>query len=334
MSRTSVNKFFFIARFTAVSISTLVFLSSASVWGQQQTLENNMCDEPSGRIYSNGDRTWKAGKKICLGEKIEPVDGSTVTVLCFLNRKFVYLNRSTIFDAQVCAPPSNEAVQCSVLNISLCPRSYKGPDDEKNSPIVNSPYGSSIINNRPYISWRSVAEADSYTVVLKGNGVDWETNVENTTSIPYPKGQKELRYGNAYTITVISNRGGKPLNSSQSLVYLLPSNDIQQILAEVNQVKELELSPDEAAFRDLDTIFMSKFLLDETIKILKAQVMAGSQNPTLFRVLGDRYLGALLLEEAKQSYTTAEQLAKKNSNIIELEKIQFGLKSVELLKNK
>ncbi|RCJ29167.1 hypothetical protein A6769_36060 [Nostoc punctiforme NIES-2108] len=329
-----IKKVFAVRLTTLVSIPTLILLLASSAWGQQRILLHNLCKEPSGRVYSTGDLFLKTGRYLCLGERINPQNGSAVKVLCFLNRKILYLKQSTIFNAQICAPPPNEAVQCSVLNIVPCPHDYKGSDEEKNLPIVTSPYGSSIINNRPEISWRSVAGADSYTVVVKGNGVEWEEDVKNTISIPYPKQQKELQYGNTYTITVISNHGDQALNSSPLVVHLLPVDDVQWIKDEVKQVFDLGLPPDEAAFRDLDAIYMSKLLLDESIKTLKARVVAGSQNPTLYRLLGDRYLGALLPEDAKHNYTIAAQLALSSSNTSELEKVQSGLKLVKWLKDR
>ncbi|WP_341531964.1 hypothetical protein WKK05_40455 (plasmid) [Nostoc sp. UHCC 0302] len=317
-----------------VSISALILLVTGSAWGQQRTLEKKLCDEPSGRVYNTGDRFLRAGRYLCLGQRINPINGSAVQVLCFLNRKILYLKQSTIFNAQICAPPPNEALQCSVLNVAPCPHDYKGPDDEKDAPIVTSPYGSSIINNRPQISWRSVAGADSYTVVVKGNGVNWEVDVKNAVTLSYPKERKELRYGNTYTITVISNQGDQPLNSSPLVVHLLPGNDVEEIREQVKQINELGLPADEAAFRDLDAIYMSKLLLDESIKTLKARVAAGSQNPSIYRLLGDRYLGALLPLEAGQAYTKAEQLAKSSGNGSELEKVRSGLELLKLFKDR
>lgn len=335
MLRSQTKKVFAVRRFTTFgSISILILLVTSSAWGQQRILLHNLCKEPSGRVYSTGDRFLRSGRYLCQGERINPQNGSAVKVLCFLNRKILYLKQSTIFNAQICASPPNEAVQCSVLNIVPCPHDYKGPDEEKNLPIVTSPYGSSIINNRPEISWRSVPGADSYTVVVLGNGVEWEKDVKNTTSIPYPKEQKELQYDNTYTITVISNHGDQALNSSPLVVHLLPVDDVQWIKDEVKQIKDFGLPPDEAAFRDLDAIYMSKLLLDESIKTLKARVMAGSKNPTIYRLLGDRYLGALLADEAEQSYTIAAQLALSSGKTSELEKVQSGLKLVKWLKNR
>ncbi|MCF2152213.1 hypothetical protein IQ276_038675 [Desmonostoc muscorum LEGE 12446] len=319
---------------TFIVISTLISLTIGSAWGHQRILEKKLCNEPSGRVYGTGDRFLRTGRYLCPGERINPTKGNTVKVLCFLNRKFLYFKQPTIFNAQICAPPPSEAVQCSVLNIVPCPHDYKGPDEKKNAPIVTSPYGSSIVNNRPQISWRSVAQADSYTVIVKGNGVHWQTDVKDTTVLPYPKEQEELQYGNTYTITVIANQGSKPLDYAPLVIHLLPFDEVQQVSDEVKQIDALGLPSEEAALYDLDAIYMSKFLLDESIKTLQARVVAGSSNPTLYRLLGDRYLGALLPEEAEQAYTIADQLAKSSGDTFEIQKVQSGLKLVKWLEQR
>ncbi len=54
-----------------------------------------------------------------------------------------------------------------------------------------------------------------------------------------------------------------------------------------------------------------------------------SRNPTLYRVLGDRYLRAWLTNEAKRQYTKAFEIAKSSNNSKELQKAQEGLKMVK-----
>ncbi|WP_225226312.1 hypothetical protein [Komarekiella delphini-convector] len=114
---------------------------------------------------------------------------------------------------------------------------------------------------------------------------------------------------------------------------MLPQSDAKQILDAVKQIKSLKLPPDEAAFLDLDAIFMSRRLLNETIETLKIRKAAGSQNPVLYRTLGDRYVEARLPEEAYREYTIAVQLAQSNGNLDELEKVQERLKLIQIITN-
>ncbi|MBW4676572.1 MAG: hypothetical protein KME52_21925 [Desmonostoc geniculatum HA4340-LM1] len=96
----------------------------------------------------------------------------------------------------------------------------------------------------------------------------------------------------------------------------------------MKQVNELALPPDEAAIWDKDAVYMSRSLLNETIETLKAREAAGSQNPTLYRVLADRYLEAWLPREALREYTLAAQLAKSTNNLDELARVKEGLKII------
>ncbi|MHC5916811.1 MAG: hypothetical protein ACYTXE_38875, partial [Nostoc sp.] len=211
------------------------------------------------------------------------------------------------------------------LNQNGCPVT-KGSGEDQDSVKLITPYGNILLNTRPTISWRPVKNATSYTVDITSYEFHWQTEVESTT-LPYPKGQQELPYGGAYTITVTANQGNSSVGSPGSLVvHVLPESDVRQVLEEVNHIKKLGLSPDEAAFLDLDIVYMSKGFLNETINTLKARVAAGSKNPTLFRVLGDRYLDAWLPDEAFREYKKAEWLAKSSGNSNELAQVQSRLK--------
>jgi len=57
-------------------------------------------------------------------------------------------------------------------------------------------------------------------------------------------------------------------------------------------------------------------------------VEAGSNNPSIYRALGDRYLEADL--HAKRKYEIGSQVSKKAANPSELNKAQVGLKAVQV----
>lgn len=138
-----------------------------------------------------------------------------------------------------------------------------------------------------------------------------------------------MQYGNVYKFSIIANQGDSPVTYSSSVLLVSPESKAQQVMATVRQIKSLNLPPDEAAF-DLDIVYMSQGLLTETINTLKARIAAGSQSPTLYRVLGDRYLEAGLPDSAKQEYTMAAALAQQSDNLVELTKAQAGLKRTAL----
>lgn len=290
------------------------------------TRSNSRQCEPIGRVLSTGDRSWVVGSLLCQGDRLHPVNGSSIEVLCYLNRKVLWLGSGSVTNK--CVPQAKQqAQQCTLTNRSNCPKP-KGPREDSNVPALISPYSSAILNTRPNLSWYSVPGANSYTVQVSGADINWEKEVGNLV-LSYPKEQPALQPGNAYKITIIANQGDSSISASSSAVNVIPENEAKQIIATVKHISSLNLPKDEEAF-DFDSVYMSKNLLNETIDVLKAQVEAGSQNPTIYRVLGDRYLEAGLPDDAKREYTMATTLAKRIDNLAELAKAQAGLKRAKL----
>lgn len=318
-----------VSRVQVVTIALIMLLSnSGDALAQPKLVAKRVCINELGRIVSLGDRYLAVGSEICLGDKINPVNGSKVKAVCYSSRQVLEFQQSVIFGVSgICTPPQfqSERRQCTPLNRDGCPK-MKGPDEDQDSLKLITPYGNILLNTRPTISWYPVKNATSYTVEVTSYEFHWGTEVKDTILFS-PKERKELEYGAAYTISVTANKSDSPINSPGSLVvHVLPESDVKQVLEEVNVISKLGLSADEAALKDLDIIYMSKGFLDETINSLKARVAAGSKNPTLFRVLGDRYLDAWLLDEAFREYKKAEWLAKNSGNSNELAQVQSRLK--------
>lgn len=285
------------------------------------------CEQPIGRVLSNGDSRLAAGSLLCKGDRLQPANGATVQVLCYLNREVLQLGSGVVSNKCVPLSEQHQAQQCTPQSRANCPR-RKGPGEERNTPTLLNPYSSALLNTRPYLSWYAMAGATSYTVQVKGKDVNWERTVSKN-ALPYPQEQPAMQYGNVYKVTVIANQGDSPVTASSSVLIVSPESEVQQVRATVKQIQNLNLPQDETAF-DLDTVYMSQDLLTEAINTLKARIQAGSQNPTLYRILGDRYLEAGLPDSAKREYTTAAVLAKKADNLAELTKAQAGLKRAAL----
>jgi hypothetical protein len=273
-------------------------------------------------------RNLQSGNLLCKGDRIYPNQNARVEILCYSNKKRFKIQQSSFLKIEdLCTPlqPSS-ARRCTPLTLNNCP-TRKGPNGNENAPKIIQPYGKILINNRPLISWSAVTGATSYTVLVKGPGVDWQTEVKDTT-LSYPSDRKELQYGNAFTITVIVNSGNSPISADSSVVHLLSESKIKQINQVVQQINSLGLAPDEI-FVDLNAIYMSEGLLNETIETLKERARAKSQNPSVYRILGDRYIEAWLPEEAKRVYTKAVGLARVERNSEELAIAQERLRILE-----
>ncbi|MBG1268475.1 tetratricopeptide repeat protein [Nostoc sp. WHI] len=310
-----------------VVASTILLLGWSNAWGQVKPEAKRRC-KVIGRVTSVSDLRWRVNSLLCSGDRITPMNGRTVNTLCYLNGEFLDFKQSSIFDVEdKCRLPHDRVRLCTGLNPTECD-GIKGPT---NVPMLISPYGSSMLSTRPVISWYAIPQATSYTVVVSGYEFYWEKTVDKTiTALPYPKEQKELQFFNTYKFTVLANVGDTPISSSETLVVSVLRQEEQDAFAErVKQITELNLPPDEAAIWDLDAVFMARNLLNETIESLKIRVAAGSQNPTVYRLLADRYLEAWLPKEALREYKKAAQLAKNTNNLDELARVQEGLKIVE-----
>jgi hypothetical protein len=323
------------------SISTLVVISSiSSSWGQSQQKALRQCIKADGKVMSEGDRYLRPGSSLCPGDKIHPNNGATVTVICFLNRKILYIRQDNVSDTtKQCARPQaieSEQYLCTNLKPQNCPAEFKGANDENTlpKPTLISPYISRgrILTTQPSISWRKVPEATSYTVEIEGNNVNWQVQVDNTI-LPYPKDQPQLEFSDTYRITVVAYQRDSIISYAPLVFSILPQEEQQEIASLVQQVNKMKLPLDEAAVWYLDPIFMSKNLVNESIETLKARVAKGSKNPAIYRVLADRYLEAGLPDKAFGEYTTAKKLAKSSGNSKELSKVQEGLKLWEFITN-
>ncbi|MDZ4877799.1 MAG: hypothetical protein CLLPBCKN_007234 [Chroococcidiopsis cubana SAG 39.79] len=315
-----------------VEIALLFAFTDGVAWATspsvpaRNSLAQAKCN-PIGRIMNDGDRYWKTGSLLCKGDRLEPVKGKSVQVLCYLTRQVLYLKVGVASELeQKCALPATTPMPCSIENHSNCLQP-KGPIAASGVPSVISPYGSEIATVRPLLAWHSVAGATSYTVRVEGRGVAWEKSIDAATlRLTYPTDKPQLIFGNAYKITAIANKGKAPFKADSSVVNVLPENTIKRVFDVVRKIESLNLPSDEAALLDLDAIYMSENLLDESIKALE-KVSKTTSNPSVKRMLGDRYLEAGLIREAIYSYEATLKLANKKKDREELSKAKKGIET-------
>lgn len=283
------------------------------------------CDPQMGRIISNGDKHLSAGSLICKGDKIEVLNGGYVEFFCFSSGNILKLSSGTI-PLDKCAEPDEALPTCNPTNTNSC-HTRKGGTEGSDEPTIISPYSTSTLNSRPKITWTAVKGATSYKVKVKSYEFGWE-KVVNQTRLAYPSDEKEFQHGTPYTIDVFAYIDGEAFSYDETFVDVLSVAKQEQIAQKIKRIKDLGLPPDETIL-DVDVIYTAENLLNETIEMLKTATKTNSQNPTLYRVLGDRYLKAKLPKSAKSEYLTAAELAKSSKNSKELQKAQSGLKLVE-----
>lgn len=165
-----------VSRVKVVTIALIMLLSnSGSALAQPKLVAKRVCINELGRIVSDSDRYLRAGSEICLGDKINPTNGSTVKAVCYSSRQVLEFQQSAVFGVSgICTQPQFQAErrQCTPLNQSGCPK-MKGPGEEQDSLKLISPYGNILLNTRPTISWHPVKNATSYTVEVTSYEFHW-----------------------------------------------------------------------------------------------------------------------------------------------------------------
>ncbi|MHC5916873.1 MAG: hypothetical protein ACYTXE_39200 [Nostoc sp.] len=280
--------------------------------------------EPIGRIMERGEKRFDAKSLICEKESIEVLNGATIDFLCYSSGNILKLSSGIVSDK--CPKIETINANCNPNNVVGCFRP-KGGTEGSDEPTIISPYSTSTLNSRPEITWTPVKGATSYKVKVESYEFGWE-KIVNQTRLTYPSDEKKFQPGSIYTIYVFAYKDGNAFSYNSTLVNVLSVAYQEEIAFKIKRIKDLGLPADETVL-DIDAIYASENLLNETIDLLKTATATPSRNPTLYRVLGDRYLRAWLPNEAKQQYTKAFELAKNSKNSKELQKAQEGLKMVD-----
>jgi hypothetical protein len=302
-----------------VSILTLANVNSA--WGEQVvrvTSQDRSC-EPIAKVIS-GDVHYQPLTKLCQEDKVSANNGGIVKIFCYSRGSVLKISTGLV--GKHCSALSNtERRGCTMLTGRNCVNP-KGPNEE-NAPRLITPYGVEIMNPRPILSWSTTSTATSYSVQVKGIGVNWEVEVEGNSLI-YPQDKPAMKSGNVYTVNIIAMRKDEPLIARASPLLLSPTHKTQEIAKTINILANLKQSPDDLAV-DIDAVYEAQNLVHNSIEVLNARAEAGSKNPTIYRLLGDRYLIAKLAQRANKAYLTAKVLAQKSNNALELTKAQAGI---------
>lgn len=298
-------------------LASIIYIQTiAGAWGQGSS---SNC-KPVGRVLSGGDRNLVAGSLLCQGDRLNPLPGKNVQVLCFLqSRVLSFIGLKSL--ASRCQPPQTGIRRCPGNSNSIC---WKPRGDGASAITLNRPYGSLIVDNRPLIAWTPVQGATRYLVEVHGNGISWQRQVQQE-SLPYPADQPALAAGNAYEVGITAYSSTKPLAAESFTLNLLSLKEEKEVDRLVDQVKSWNLPPDELALLDLDSIYYGRGLMDKTITQLRERCKDGTNDPAVYRLLGDRLLEAGSEKEAKDAYRNALQLALRSQDTLEIANARAGL---------
>lgn len=199
-------------------------------------------------------------------------------------------------------------------------------------PYIISPRSTAILTDKPLLHWNGAPSVTVYTVKLSSQqGIIWSQKVKGT-QIVYP-GKPSLRPGVAYSVVVEAAHGKSSQDEeTRELQFnLLPQPQVQQVQEEVARLRQQGL-PDEIKALYLADLYRDRQynLLAEAISTLEALAIKGSQNPIVYRLLGDLYwqIGLKLLAES--NYLKAIALATTPENVEERAVAEFSLGNLYL----
>ncbi|MGF1603667.1 MAG: hypothetical protein ACFCU8_16920 [Thermosynechococcaceae cyanobacterium] len=145
----------------------------------------------------------------------------------------------------------------------------------------------------------------------------------------YPTDAEPLKAGSVYSVVVqaLDASGNSIAQNSTTLIVLHDSE--QQKIARIKAVIDAAgLSDDDRAL-ETEVLYRDRRLQEASISLLETRVTAGSQNPNIYKVLGDLYRQEGLIDLAGDRYTTAADIAAKQNDEELLSEVQKELLELE-----
>jgi len=194
-------------------------------------------------------------------------------------------------------------------------------------PYVISPRKTHLLNAIPRLRWNPVPGVTSYTVTVRGEGVQWQTKVDGT-EVKYP-GHPALQPGIWYSLVVETDTGrsSREENLPGLGFSVLNSEEAGRITASVEKLQRLNLPTNEEGFAQAQ-LYVTQNLSAEAIEILEQLIAQGAHKVALYTTLGDLYRETGLYWLAEQQYHYAIDAAGISNDIEGLAEAQASLGEV------
>jgi len=246
------------------------------------------------------------GAELCLGDLLRP-EGATVIVQCAdaNQTRWTVPDRVTSGVASGCPPPT-EPISTPFGPI---PPTRGETIASSRIPYIISPRSTLLLNAQPTLRWNAVPGAKSYSVRIRGEGLDWvKPNVTNT-SVVY-SGEQPLKPGIYYSLIVETDTGRSSFEENVRKLgfQLLDNNQLQQVQAAVNQLVNKKLD-EKALTLSLVDLYIKYDLKAEAIETLEPLVKTGSPTAAMYRTLGQLYWRIGVPTLAESPYLNAIELA-------------------------
>lgn len=263
---------------------TVFGLSLSPVARAEPLQQSARCKNAIARVITGGIQNFRAGDLLCPEDRVFPVQGQQPKIVCRRTRKVLAGQTGRVGD--LCGgQPKSTFIRRGTSDALIL--NARGNEVE---PKLIKPFGSVMIEQRPHLVWLPTKGATHYSIRIDGYNLKLEQTVP-VTQFSYPQSWPALEYGNVYDINIFAYQGDKIISADRTTVNLLFEKDAMDIRENIAAIKQLSLPLSEVAL-DLDAVYMSRNLLDESIQLLQGLREKGKSNQKLNRILADRYLQA------------------------------------------
>ena len=249
---------------------------------RSKSKQSDRCTPVMARLFTGGDKNFRAGTLLCPEDLIVPIPGKRPRLLCLNNGRVMAGQTGRVSD--LCAGKPQNQIVCDEDGCSGPGRGNEG------KPSLIRPFGATLIHRRPDLAWMPIKGATHYQVRIKGHQFEQEQTLSGT-HLEYPKAWPSLEFKGVYDIDIFAYQGDNVISADRTTVNLLFEKDAFAIQENAFAIKRLPMPLREVAV-DLDTLYMSQNLLNESIQLLEDLREKGKSTPRLDEILAKRYLQA------------------------------------------
>lgn len=272
--------------------------SSLPLTARSKPSQSTRCKSTIARMVTEGDRNFRRGTLLCPQDFVIPVPGKRPRLFCHQSGAVLVGRTGRV--AELCAADANSAAlrggEEGSFNVNT-----RGNEDELK---LLTPFGPTIIQQRPDLTWKPIGEATHYVISIEGYHLKLKQTVSETR-LQYPSNWQALKYGSAYEIEILAYQGKQPISVGRATINLVLETDAVAIQEQAAAIKRLPVPLTEVAV-ELDTLYMTRNLFHESIQFLESLREKGKSNLKLNQLLAKRYfqvghpeLAEAIIEEAQ-----------------------------------
>jgi hypothetical protein len=260
------------------------------------------------------------------GDLLHPEEGANAIVLCDDFRLWSVPSGAPAGLTNGC-PQSPEPPL--VRGSSKIGSTRLSPTEFEDIPYIISPRASHILNSSPILRWNAVQGVSSYSILVRGGGVEWVEEVAGTET-KY-EGSQPLVPDTWYSLIVEADNGRTSREEQVPGIGFSPitQDDANRVKEDANRIAEMNLPPESKSFA-MAQLYTRNHLISAAIETLEALTGEEILQTSVYRKLGELYhhIGLNLIAEAR--FKKAIELSEVTEDLEGLAEVRASLAEVYL----